>query len=30
MKKILIYRWKAYNYDDVIAAFQKLGFETES
>ena len=29
MKKILIYRWKAYNYDDVIAAFQKLGFETE-
>ncbi|MDD6380118.1 MAG: DUF3880 domain-containing protein [Lachnospiraceae bacterium] len=29
MKKILIYRWKAYNYDDVIAAFQKLGFETK-
>ncbi|MCR5272967.1 MAG: DUF3880 domain-containing protein [Lachnospiraceae bacterium] len=25
-KRILIYRWKAYNYTDVLMAFAKLGF----
>lgn len=29
MKRILVYRWKAYNYDDVIAAFRRAGFEVK-
>lgn len=28
-KRILIYRWKSYNYEDIIATFQQLGYETE-
>ncbi|MQN02270.1 MAG: hypothetical protein DUD27_00435 [Lachnospiraceae bacterium] len=28
-KKILVYRWKAYNYDDVIAAFERAGCEVK-
>lgn len=28
-KKILIYRWKAYNYTDVYQAFQILGYSVE-
>ena len=27
MKKILMYRWKAYNYLDIKFTFQKLGYE---
>ena len=27
--KILVYRWKAYNYTDVIASFQMLGHTVE-
>ena len=29
MKKILIYRWKAYNYLDIKQTFMKMGFEIE-
>ena len=29
MKKILMYRWKAYNYKDIKYSFVKLGFEVE-
>jgi spore maturation protein CgeB len=29
MKKILIYRWKAYNYKDIIQEFTALGYEIE-
>ncbi len=29
MKRILIYRWKAYNYRDIIYTFEKLGYEVE-
>lgn len=29
MKKILMYRWKAYNYKDIKYTFIKLGFEVE-
>lgn len=28
--KILIYEWQAYNYRDIIFAFQKMGHETSS
>lgn len=28
-KKILMYRWRAYNYLDIRATFQKLGFEVD-
>ena len=27
MKKILMYRWKAYNYLDIIENFKKQGYE---
>jgi len=27
MKKILMYRWKAYNYKDIKFTFEKLGYE---
>ena len=27
MKKILMYRWKAYNYKDIKHTFEKLGYE---
>lgn len=29
MKKILLYRWKAYNYKDIKYTFIKLGYEVE-
>ncbi|CBK75387.1 hypothetical protein CIY_28360 [Butyrivibrio fibrisolvens 16/4] len=29
MKKILMYRWKAYNYKDIKYTFIKLGYEVE-
>ncbi len=29
MKKILMYRWKAYNYLDIKQTFMKMGFEIE-
>lgn len=29
MKKILMYRWKAYNYKDIKYTFMKLGYEVE-
>lgn len=29
MKKILIYRWKAYNYKDIKHTFELLGYEVE-
>lgn len=29
MKRILMYRWKAYNYLDIKAGFQKLGYEVD-
>ena len=29
MNRILIYRWKAYLYEDIIEAFHRLGYETE-
>ena len=29
MKKILIYRWKAYNYRDITGAFNRAGFEID-
>ncbi|MCR5145566.1 MAG: DUF3880 domain-containing protein [Lachnospiraceae bacterium] len=29
MSKILVYRWKAYNYIDVMAAFVKMGYEID-
>ena len=29
MKTILVYRWKAYNYVDVIAGFQSLGYDVD-
>lgn len=29
MKKILMYRWKAYNYLDIKFTFEKLGYEVE-
>ncbi len=28
-KRILMYRWKAYNYTDIIASFEKMGYEVE-
>lgn len=28
-KKILVYRWKAYNYADVISAFERAGYEVK-
>jgi spore maturation protein CgeB len=27
--KILVYRWKAYNYADIIANLQKLGHQVD-
>ncbi|MGN0241631.1 MAG: DUF3880 domain-containing protein [Candidatus Weimeria sp.] len=27
VKKILVYRWKAYNYDDVLASFERAGYQ---
>ena len=27
--KILMYRWKAYNYKDIKHTFEKLGYEIE-
>ncbi|MBE5915255.1 MAG: hypothetical protein E7273_00260 [Pseudobutyrivibrio ruminis] len=29
MKKILMYRWKAYNYKDIKHAFEAIGFEVK-
>ncbi len=29
MKKILMYRWKAYNYKDIKHTFEKMGYEVE-
>ena len=29
MAKILVYRWKAYNYIDVMSTFAKLGYEID-
>lgn len=29
-KKILVYRWMAYNYEDVLNAFEKLGYEVKT
>jgi spore maturation protein CgeB len=29
MSKILMYRWKAYNYKDIKYTFEKLGYEVE-
>lgn len=29
MEKILVYKWKAYNYLDIISSFEKEGFEVE-
>ena len=29
MKKILMYRWKAYNYKDIKYTFMKLDYEVE-
>ncbi|MCR4831046.1 MAG: DUF3880 domain-containing protein [Pseudobutyrivibrio sp.] len=29
MRKILMYRWKAYNYKDIKFSFEKLGYEVE-
>ncbi|QFJ54005.1 CgeB family protein [Pseudobutyrivibrio xylanivorans] len=29
MRKILMYRWKAYNYKDIKFTFEKLGYEVE-
>lgn len=29
MKKILMYRWKAYNYKDIKFTFEKMGFEVK-
>lgn len=29
MKTILVYRWKAYNYVDVIAGFRSLGYDVD-
>lgn len=29
MKKILMYRWKAYNYKDIKYTFESLGYEVE-
>ncbi|WP_090546483.1 DUF3880 domain-containing protein [Pseudobutyrivibrio sp. OR37] len=29
MRKILMYRWKAYNYMDIKFSFEKLGYEVE-
>ena len=29
MKKILMYRWKAYNYDDIKHTFEMMGFTIE-
>ena len=28
-KKILVYRWKAYNYEDVIASFERADYQVK-
>ena len=28
-KKILVYRWKAYNYEDVIASCERAGYQVK-
>lgn len=28
-KKILVYRWKAYNYEDVISSFERAGYQVK-
>ena len=29
MKRILMYRWKAYNYKDIKYSFEKMGYEVK-